>query len=78
MSNDRFVYATANSYGLDYVTEKVFYALQCGSVPAYLGAPNIDSFLPDRSAIIQVSDFDTPHKHWESTCKVFHEANLFS
>ena len=30
----------------DYVTEKVWQALLAGSVPIYLGAPNIDQFLP--------------------------------
>lgn len=60
MGKYRFVYAPENSYGQDYVTEKVYYALQSGSVPIYLGAPNVDSFLPERNAVIHVSDFTSP------------------
>ena len=61
MAKHRFVYAAENSYGVDYVTEKVYYALQSNSsVPIYLGAPNINAFLPDRDAVIHVSDFHSP------------------
>lgn len=57
MGKHLFAYTPENSYGLDYVTEKVWNALSAGSVPIYLGAPNIAAFLPDRNAVIHVSDY---------------------
>lgn len=57
MSKYLFLYAPENSYGIDYVTEKVYLPLIASAVPVYLGAPNIAAFLPDRDAVIHVSDF---------------------
>jgi hypothetical protein len=54
-----FVYAPENSYGMDYVSEKIYHALISGSTPIYMGAPNIAAFLPDRDAVIHISDFAT-------------------
>lgn len=34
-----------------YVTEKLFYALDSGSVPIYFGAPNVWDFVPPNSII---------------------------
>lgn len=62
MSRHRFVYVAENSYGMDYVTEKVYRALMSGSVPIYLGAPNVDAFLPDRDAVVYAGDFDSPRE----------------
>ncbi|GBG31947.1 Alpha-1,3-fucosyltransferase 11 [Hondaea fermentalgiana] len=55
-----FSNAIENSFGVDYVTEKLYLALTAGAVPLYLGAPNIVDFLPDRDAVIHVNDFETP------------------
>eukprot|EP01068_Selenidium_serpulae_P017111 Selendium_serpulae@DN6350_c0_g1_i10.p1 len=43
----------------DYVTEKVYEALQAGVIPVYLGAPNVDEYLPCKNCIIKVADFST-------------------
>ena len=43
----------------NYVTEKMFEALRAGSVPVYTGAPDVKELLPDPSAAIHLSDFDT-------------------
>ena len=43
-----------NSISADYVTEKLFDAFAGGCVPIYLGAPNIEAFLPDPDAIVDM------------------------
>ena len=47
----RFCLALENSIAPDYVTEKLFDPLQAGTVPIYLGAPNVDEFVPAGSYI---------------------------
>ena len=56
----------------DYVTEKIYNVFQAGSIPVYMGAPNIgrsfvplfmisiDEWLPDPKSIIKASDFSSP------------------
>lgn len=56
----KFTLAFENSISKDYVTEKFFDPLIVGSVPVYLGAPNIDEFAPGDHAFINVADFDGP------------------
>jgi hypothetical protein len=41
---------------VDYVTEKVYAPLRAGSIPLYLGAPNVDTFVPEGS-LINLVDF---------------------
>jgi len=53
----KFHLAFENSNTRDYVTEKIFHAFYAGTVPVYLGAPNIDDFCPSNHSIIKVSDF---------------------
>ncbi|GAQ85141.1 fucosyltransferase [Klebsormidium nitens] len=53
-----FYAAFENSIYEDYVTEKMFDALVAGSVPIYIGAPNVMDFVPDRNAIIQLRSMD--------------------
>jgi hypothetical protein len=57
ISNYHFYFAFENSNSTDYVSEKVFDGLIAGTIPVYLGAPNIDEFLPGDNCIIKVSDF---------------------
>ncbi|CAF3054167.1 unnamed protein product [Rotaria socialis] len=54
-----FTIAIENSLEYDYVTEKLWQPLAAGSVPLYLGAPNIDEWLPcyDYSCIINLRNF---------------------
>jgi len=56
----RFTLAFENSVAPDYVTEKFFDPLIAGSVPVYLGAPNIADFAPGENCYIDVTDFGTP------------------
>lgn len=56
----RFLAAMENSLALDYVSEKVYHALAVGTVPVYLGAPNIYDFLPcnrTKPCIVHVAAF---------------------
>jgi hypothetical protein len=58
----RFCIAFENSVCEDYVTEKFFDPLLAGSVPVYLGAPNIDAFAPGDHAFINTADFAGPRE----------------
>ncbi|CAF1098741.1 unnamed protein product [Didymodactylos carnosus] len=55
-----FTIAIENSLTHDYVTEKLWQPLVAGSVPIYLGAPNIDEWLPCENCIIDLRKFKTP------------------
>jgi len=54
-----FTIAIENSLEYDYVTEKLWQPLAAGSIPIYLGAPNIDDWLPcyNYSCIINLREF---------------------
>lgn len=60
ISGYRFYLAFENSSCIDYVSEKVFDGFVAGTVPVYLGAPNIDEYLPASQCIINAADFKTP------------------
>lgn len=44
----------------DYITEKIVHALHAGVVPVYMGAPNVNEFIPHPRSIINVADFNSP------------------
>ncbi len=46
-----------NALERDYVSEKVYDALAAGTVPVYLGAPNVEEFLPAPKCAIFARDF---------------------
>ncbi len=52
-----FYLAFENSNCVDYVSEKLFDGLCVGTLPVYLGAPNVDEYLPGDKCIINASDF---------------------
>lgn len=56
----RFTLAFENACAVDYVTEKFFDPLTVGSVPVYLGAPNVDDFAPAHHCYIDAADFSGP------------------
>ncbi len=56
----KFTLAFENSIARDYVTEKFYDPLVAGSVPVYLGAPNIDEFAPGEQCFINTAEFETP------------------
>lgn len=53
----KFTLAFENAIAKDYVTEKFFQPLIHGSVPIYLGAPNIEEFAPGDNCYIDANSF---------------------
>jgi len=60
LARHKFTLAFENISDHDYVTEKFFDPLFAGSVPVYLGAPNIRDFAPGEKCFIDATDFDSP------------------
>lgn len=60
MKKYTYTLAFENSIATDYVTEKFYEPLMVGSIPIYLGAPNIDEFAPGENCFINVADFSGP------------------
>lgn len=58
----RFTLAFENSIARDYVTEKFFEAFVAGSVPVYLGAPNVADFAPGDHSFVDVTSFAGPRE----------------
>ncbi len=56
-----FCLAFENSISPDYVTEKLFDSFDAGTVPIYLGAPNVNEFAPENS-YIDAGDFAGPRE----------------
>lgn len=60
LSKYRFTFAFENAIAPDYVTEKFYDPLLAGSVPVYLGAPNIAEFAPVEGCYINAAEFSGP------------------
>jgi alpha-1,3-fucosyltransferase 10 len=60
ISRYRFTLAFENSVAPDYVTEKFFDPLRVGSVPVYLGAPDVADYAPGADCYLDVRDFASP------------------
>ena len=58
MRSYAFVTAFENSYYPGYVSEKLLDALASGTLPIYLGAPNVWSMVP-RDSLLNVNDYPT-------------------
>ncbi len=56
----KFALAFENSIAPDYVTDKFFNPLRVGTVPIYLGAPNVEELAPGERCFINVADFHGP------------------
>lgn len=56
----RFGLAFENAMDADYVTEKFFQCLVAGTIPVYLGAPNVEDFAPGDHSFIDASSFPHP------------------
>lgn len=60
ISRYRFNLAFENCIEPDYVTEKFFHPLIAGTIPVYLGAPNIEEFAPGDNCFIDARNFPNP------------------
>lgn len=60
IANYSFTLAFENAIAEDYVTEKFYDPLVAGSVPVYLGAPNVERFAPGEHCFIDAADFERP------------------
>lgn len=60
ISTYKFTFAFENAAVRDYVTEKFYDPLIVGSVPVYLGAPNIEDYAPGENCYIDASKWDNP------------------
>ena len=58
----KFAIAFENAISEDYVTEKFYDPLLAGSVPVYLGAPNVSSYAPSSNCYINATDFAGPRE----------------
>jgi len=56
----KFVIAFENAICDDYVTEKLWRTLAIGSIPIYMGAPNVQSLLPNDKSAVLVQDYASP------------------
>jgi hypothetical protein len=52
--------AMENSIEMDYVSEKVYHALESGCVPIYYGAPNVLEYVPEPQSIINYAKLGSP------------------
>jgi hypothetical protein len=71
-----FHFAFENSNEVDYITEKLWGALQSGTLPVYMGAPNVQDHVPDHS-IISWHDFPSTRKLGEYLQKVAADQTLY-
>jgi hypothetical protein len=69
----KFDLAFENASGEDYVTEKFFDPLVVGSVPVYLGAPNVEEFAPGDRCFINTADFHSPRELAEYLTHLDHD-----
>jgi len=60
LARHKFYLAFENANIKDYVTEKFWDSFRAETVPIYMGAPNINDFIPARHSIIRTTDFKGP------------------
>eukprot|EP01104_Vermistella_antarctica_P016001 TRINITY_DN5365_c0_g1_i1.p1 TRINITY_DN5365_c0_g1~~TRINITY_DN5365_c0_g1_i1.p1 ORF type:complete len:416 (+),score=97.54 TRINITY_DN5365_c0_g1_i1:156-1403(+) len=62
MRTAKFTLVFEDSSCKDYVTELYWDALVAGTVPIYMGAPNVEQLTPTNHAILNVADFRSPQE----------------
>jgi len=77
LSRYKFTLAFENSFAEDYVTEKFFDAIVAGSVPVYLGAPNIADFAPGDRCFIDVAAFAGPRELATHLLELSHDETAY-
>lgn len=56
----KFTFEFESAIAEDYVTEKLYDPLVAGSVPVYMGAPNVNQYAPTSNCFINVRDYSGP------------------
>ena len=77
LSQYLFTLAFENSNCPYWITEKLFDALSAGSVPVYMGAPNIRDYVPNASGVIFVDDFASPAALAQHLLRVSRDRSLY-
>lgn len=78
LANYRFNFAFENAIAPDYVTEKFYEPLLAGSVPVYLGAPNIAEFAPVVDCYINAADFSGPKELADYLLRLSHDEAAYA
>eukprot|EP00899_Mesostigma_viride_P012486 jgi/Mesvir1/21238/Mv06671-RA.1 len=75
----RFCIAMENSNTVDYVTEKVYETLAAGCLPLYMGAPNIQEFLPYNVSrmIVDRRSFATEGEYFAEIQRLMHDDEAY-
>ncbi|CAG8452538.1 7074_t:CDS:1 [Paraglomus brasilianum] len=76
LSPYKFILALENSNCMGYVTEKVYDPILIDAIPIYMGAPDIDAYVPPHS-IIKVTDFKTVKEVADYIEKVANNKTLY-
>lgn len=74
----KFTLAFENSIAQDYVTEKFFDPLIKGSLPIYLGAPNVEELAPGDHCYINVKDYAGPRALADHLNMLAHDEDAYN
>jgi hypothetical protein len=74
----KFDLSFENACAEDYVSEKFFDPLVVGTVPVYLGAPNVERFAPGERTFINTADFRNPRELAEFLLYLDHDDAAYS
>jgi hypothetical protein len=77
ISKCKFTVAFENAIAKLYVTEKFYDPLIAGSVPVYLGAPNIADFAPGENCFINASGWESPESLARYLLEVAQDESLY-
>lgn len=74
----KFIIAFEDVVDTDYVTDKFYDPLLAGSVPIYLGAPNIEDFAPGDNCFVDVRRFEDPKSLANFIRKCYEDEQLYA
>jgi len=79
MAKYKFCIAIENSNEIDYISEKLWQALEAGCLPVYWGAPNIAEHLPValNKIIINYADFGSPKALSDEILRINNDDKLY-
>jgi len=77
-SHYKFFLAFENHNASDFVSEKLSVAFRAGTLPIYMGAPNIDEWLPGEESIVRVDRFSGPKALAEYLLNLDRDPNAYA